>query len=72
MCRNESQNASISPQAATLLGIEVAGCTCLPGGRWSYIVLNPLTGGPLPGSGLKRGGGNTPTSIRPASNPNLR
>ena len=40
-----------------------------PGGRWSYVVLNPLTGGPLPGSGLKRGGGNTPTPSPGASSP---
>lgn len=37
------------------------------GGQWSYVVLNPLTGGPLPGSGLKRGGRDTETSSSVAS-----
>lgn len=40
-----------------------------PGGQWTYTVLNPLTGGLLPGSGFKRVGRDPLTPTSAASSP---
>lgn len=34
----------------------------LPGGRYTYVVLNPHTRGPLPGRRSERGGGSPPSA----------